>query len=94
MYGLIIPNSVEKDIKRLPQLVQKLLGAEYLPLIQRDPKEGKFLYGRFRGFRSFKLSCQGVEYRIVYQVIEKPENVVLIMIGARENFYDWLLRRT
>ena len=93
MYELIIPNSVEKDIKRLPQSVQKLLGEEYLPLIQRGPKEGKFLHGQFHNLRAFKLSDKGVEYRIVYQVIEKPENVVLIRIGARENFYDRLLRR-
>ncbi len=94
MYELIIPNSVEKDIKKLPSQVQKLLADEYLPQIQNAPEQGKFLHGQFRNFRSFRLSDQGVEYRVIYKVGKESNSVVLIMVGARENFYDRLRRRT
>ena len=92
-YELIIPNSVKKDIRKLPRQLQKKVANEYLISIKSDPHQGEFLRGKFRGLRKYSLSFKGAEYRIVYKISEATKSVILIMVGSRENFYERLGRR-
>ena len=93
MYELIIPRSVEKDIKRLPVQLQKVIVEQHLMAIQSEPHQGEFLRGKFRDFRKYALPYKGTEYRIIYKISEATTSVILIMIGSRENFYEKLERR-
>ena len=70
MYELIIPRSVERDIKRLPNQLSRLLANEHFPSIQTNPHQSGFLYGKFRGLRKYALSYKGTEYRIIYKISE------------------------
>jgi len=90
MYELVIPRSVEKDIKKLPGQLQKAIANKHLVSIQSDPHQGGFLRGRFRGLQKCSLSYKGTEYRIVYKVSEVNKSVILIMVGSREDFYKRL----
>ena len=94
MYALIIPRSVERDIKRLPGQLNRLLVSEHLTSIQSNPHQGGFLHGKSRGLRKYALSYKGTEYRVIYKISEATKSVILIMIGSRESFYKKLKRRT
>jgi len=93
MYKLIIPRSVENDLKKLPPQVQRKIVLKHLPAVQANPQQGKFLQKQFRKLRKYRLSYLGTEYRIVYKVSESVKLITIIMIGSRENFYERLKRR-
>jgi addiction module RelE/StbE family toxin len=93
MYEVIIPRSVEKDIKKLPRQLQEVIANEHLVSIQSDPYQGGFLRGKFKRLRKHTLSYKGTDYRIVYKISEAARSVILIMVGSRENFYERLGRR-
>lgn len=92
-YKLIVPNAVQKDLRRLPPQLQEELLFQHLPAIQRAPHKAPFLTGEFRGMRKYALSFGGTEYRITYRVIEAAKAVVLIMVGSREGYYERLHQR-
>lgn len=94
IYELIVPNSVQKDLRKLPSQLQEELLFRHLPSIQANPHQAPFLKGKFRGMRKYALSFQGTEYRIVYRVVEESKAVVLIMAGSREGYYKRLRQRT
>lgn len=93
MYNLIIPGAVKKDLKKLPEELQKIIAKEHLPSIQSNPHQGKFLKGEFGKFWKYVLFHKNTEYRIVYKITETNKLVIMIMIGSRENFYERLKRR-
>ncbi|MFN4218187.1 MAG: type II toxin-antitoxin system RelE family toxin [Candidatus Bipolaricaulia bacterium] len=92
-YTLIVPNAVQKDLRRLPPQLQEELLFQHFPSIQADPHKAPFLKGKFRKMRKYALSSGGTEYRVVYRVVEKGKAVVLIMVGSREGFYERLEQR-
>lgn len=92
-YELIIPNAVQKDLRRLSPQLQEGLLFQHFPTIQKAPHEAPFLKGEFRGMRKYALSFQGTEYRITYRVVEATKSVVLIMVGSREGYYERLRQR-
>ena len=94
IYELIIPNAVQKDLRRLSLQLQEELLYQHLPSVQATPHQFSFLKGNFRGIRKYVLSFQGTEYRVTYRVIEETKTVVLIMVGSREGYYERLQRRT
>ena len=93
MYKLIVPRSVENDLKKLPSQLQRKIASKHLPAIQANPDQGKFLQKQFRKLRKYRLSYLGTEYRIVYKVSESVKLITIIMIGSRENFYERLKQR-
>lgn len=93
-YKLIVPNAVQKDLRRLPLQLQEELLFQHFPSIQANPHQAPLLKGEFRKMRKYTLSSGGTEYRIVYRVVEKSKAVVLIMVGSREGFYKRLRHRT
>jgi len=93
MYELVIPRSVEKDIRKLPQQLQKIIANDYLESIKSEPHQGKFLRGKSSGLRKYAFSYKGTQYRIVYKISETAKSAILIMVGSRENFYERLERR-
>jgi mRNA-degrading endonuclease RelE of RelBE toxin-antitoxin system len=93
IYTLIIPKSVQKDLRKLlPQLQEELL-FHHLPSIQANPHRGLFLKGKFRAIRKHNVSFKGAEYRITYRIVEEAKTIILIMIGSRESYYSRLGQR-
>ena len=62
---------------------------EEITEIQNDPLCGELLHGKLKGLRSKHFSFVGTQYRIAYKI---QNNIIIIAIGSRENFYQDLLR--
>ncbi len=92
-YQLIIPNSVAKDIKRLDKPVQRALRDDHFPRIKENPSRGEPLHGSLKGVRSYHFSFSSTQYRIAYEVLEKENAVLLLMVDKRGDFYEALMRR-
>lgn len=81
----------EKDIKHLPETVQKYVREEQVKLLKSGLFVGKPLHGPLRGYFSFDFYVSGVSYRIAYEIIKG--DVVILMIDTRDNFYQKFSRR-
>lgn len=93
MYALIIPDSVHKDVKRLDHPIQRALREIHFPRIKENPCKGEILHGSLKGVWSYHFRFSRTQYRIAYEVLEKEQAVLLIMIGKRGDFYEALIRR-
>ena len=92
MYTLIIPNNVKRDLKRLEKQAQKdALGL--LSDLSACPNLGINLAGQFQFLYKVEFKCLGVQYRIAYTISEIINEINIIHIGTRENFYQELKRR-
>ena len=92
MYTLIIPNSVKRDLKKLEKQAQKdALGL--ISGLSAYPDLGINLSGQFHFLYKIEFKCLGVQYRIAYTISEIINEINVIHIGTRENFYQELKRR-
>lgn len=84
---------VKKDLKKLDKkIAQKIL--DYVPHLAEQPSQGVRLSGELHDFYKYKISLQGVSYRIIYKILSEGKIVIwIVFIGARENIYERLLRR-
>ncbi|MDM8555291.1 type II toxin-antitoxin system mRNA interferase toxin, RelE/StbE family [Desulfococcaceae bacterium HSG7] len=85
--------AVKKDMKRLSHEVVKEIQKVHFRNIRENPFQPHELGYGFKGLRSYHFSKQGTSYRIIYEVFEKDELIVIVMIGTRESFYKNLKRR-
>ncbi len=91
-YDLLITTQAEKQVKKLPISVKKKLKSEF-DCIQSSPTTaGKPLKGKIMGTKvhSRRFHLQGVSYRIAYSIQTPQQNVVILKVGTRENFYKSL----
>ena len=93
MYEFVIPESVEKDVKRLDRPVQRVLRDKHLPLIKEDPFRAEPLHGALKGIWSYHFTFRSTQYRVAYEIQRKENRVLLLMIGKRGDFYEALVRR-
>jgi len=91
MAAVYFSNAAERDLKRMPREVQDSLRKNQIPQLISDPRIGKPLHGPLRDCLSYDFHVEGISYRIAYEIIKN--NVIVLMIGARENFYKKLSRR-
>jgi len=59
--------------------------------LQTAPYSGKPLQG-YRGLRSKRIGTPGGEYRLIYLPIEEKRELLIILIGTREEVYELLKR--
>ena len=84
---------VKKDLKRLSPEVLKDIETVHFKNIRENPLQSDELGYAFKGMRSYHFRHKGISYRIIYEVFEEDEIVIIIMIGPREGFYERLKRR-
>lgn len=88
-YTLITLPSSRKALKKLPRTIrQELIKA--LQVLRDNPLQGEPLQGEFAFLRSFHFRFQTTEYRVVYEVIEKQQEIAIRHAATRENFYKQL----
>ena len=75
-------------IRRADKLLKNKIRFEVCK-IQDDPFSAEPLTGNLKGIYSHHFSFKGSQYRIAYQI---TENVIIITIATRENFYRDLSR--
>jgi mRNA-degrading endonuclease RelE of RelBE toxin-antitoxin system len=85
-FTLNITNNAERVIKRLPREIRTVLLGK-AQVLKENPRAGEQLTGKHRYLRSLHLSIKGTAYRIIYQVLEDAETVVIRLAGPRENIY-------
>lgn len=78
--------------KKTPKLFDKIILA-----LENDIGTNPFLFpslkGKLKNFRSYHLSYQQIEYRIVYEVYRDKLVVLVIAVGSREGIYKLIKRR-
>lgn len=66
----------------------------HAPKIAENPySQGSRLKGNFSGFWKYVFRCNGIAYRVAYEIKSTELIIAVIMIGTRENFYKELKRR-
>ena len=85
-YTLNIDKPALTLFKKLPQKIQQALIAK-AQVLKTQPMAGEQLKGKYRHLRSLHLSIQGTAYRIIYQVFQKSETIVVRLAASRENIY-------
>lgn len=85
-YTLNIAKPALALFKKLPKPIQHILVQRAQVLIT-DPHAGAPLKGKYRLLRSLHLTIEGTAYRIIYQVFERNETIVIRLAATRENIY-------
>src|SRR5215217_8114699 len=88
-YTLNIDKPAETLFKKLPKQMQQALIAK-AQVLKTNPQAGEPLKGKYRLLRSLHLSIEGTAYRLIYQVFQKSETIVVRLAGTRENIYKKL----
>jgi addiction module RelE/StbE family toxin len=89
MYKVFLTNQATRIFKKLRKDVQEKLKNEASTLVQ-NPLSGEPLQGSYRSYRSLHISYKGVAYRIIYQVISKTSQIIIVLADKRENLYKRL----
>ena len=84
---------IKTDQKGLDKSVKKDIDAFHIEKILKDPYGSEKLHGNLEGFFSYHFRKNKIDYRIAYAVDEGKKIVYILMVGKRENFYDFLKRR-
>jgi mRNA-degrading endonuclease RelE of RelBE toxin-antitoxin system len=85
-YTLNIDKPALTLFKKLPKPIQVVL-IEKAQVLKTKPTAGDPLKGTYRLLRSLHLTIQGTAYRIIYQVFQKQETIVVRLAAPRENIY-------
>ena len=90
-FTLELSPAARRDLKRLPENVQREILFTHLPAIQADPYGvGRQLRGALKGERSYHFGRKP-EYRIIYFI--EGELITVTILGTRENIYKRARRR-
>jgi mRNA-degrading endonuclease RelE of RelBE toxin-antitoxin system len=86
-YSLLLTPAAHKMFKKLSPTVREHLYRE-LQILKTNPLAGQPLTGVLRVFRSFHPpKLNNVHYRVLYEIHESQQQVMVRMLGVRENFY-------
>jgi mRNA-degrading endonuclease RelE of RelBE toxin-antitoxin system len=88
-YTLNIDKPALTLFKKLPPNIQTVL-IEKAEVLTTNPHAGAPLKGKYRLLRSLHLSIEGTAYRIIYQIFQQSETIVVRLAGTRENIYKKL----
>jgi len=92
MYRIIIPNSVKKDFKKLDKPLQRET-LNLLKSLAENPHQGEGLTGNYHNLFKLSYFCSGVHLRIIYRTMEQEMQMLVLLVGTRENIYKELKRR-
>ena len=88
-YTLNIDKPALALFKKLPPNAQRTL-INKAQVLKANPHAGEPLKGKYRLLRSLHLTIEGTAYRIVYQVFQTSETIVVRLAATRENIYKKL----
>ena len=88
-YTLNIDKPALALFKKLPRNAQRIL-IEKAQTLKTNPHAGDPLRGKYRLLRSLHLTINGTAYRIIYQVFQTSETIVVRLAATRENIYKKL----
>ena len=90
-YKLKLTSASQKDVDKLPANIKIEILTRHFSKLKLNPREySKRLHGELKGFYSYHFGHHP-EYRILFTVIS--DEVVIVMIAKRENFYKEAYKR-
>lgn len=81
-YQVILPNSVQKELERLPQQTASRI-LEALDGLQINPRPSGCK--KLQGIKAWRVRIG--DYRIIYEIHDKVLRVIVISIGHRSDVY-------
>ncbi|WP_051030528.1 hypothetical protein [Halothece sp. PCC 7418] len=91
---------VREDFKELSTFLVNQFWEHYKPLLKTDPYNcsgfpNHALKGKLRGYRALEIDWEGVAYRLVYRVYEKPSprRVLVISFAEHDPAYEKAIAR-
>jgi len=93
MFELKFHPAVKRDLKKIEKSVAREIRNEHFMSIKENPSAEETLLHIFKGLKSYHFKAGSVEYRIIYEIHEHENIVVVLFIGKRENLYSKLKRR-
>lgn len=90
-YKVSLSKKAKKQYKNLDQYIQIKI-KDNLRQLEETPYEGFTLSGKYSDSRYIKITHKGVNYRVVYDISDDDNSVLVIFLGTRENFYKELRR--
>lgn len=91
MVKVYFSKPAEKDLKRLSRSVQESFRDKHILALAENSHASKPLHGPLRGYFSYDFHVEGISYRIAYEI--NKDDVIILMINSRENFYKKLSHR-
>ena len=91
MWALLYDPRVRKRLLKIKNkdVIRRI--KESAERLQHAPYSGKLLQG-YRGLRSKRIGTPHGEYRLIYLPIEEKRELLVILIGTREEVYELLKR--
>lgn len=89
VYVVTMTAPAHRMLRKLPPMIRKYLVAKALELAG-NPYLGEQLKGELGFLRSLHTVYKSTHYRIVYEVNERLQEVIVQTVGKRENFYQKL----
>ncbi len=91
-YDVYLSPRAKKQYKRFDAHIRHKLRTELLELEDDPSEKGSLLQEFSHGLRYIKILHAGFQYRAVYDMTKDKNEVLVIFIGSRENFYKELKR--
>ncbi len=92
MFKIFITSSAKRSAKKLPVEVKREIIKLSEEFIAKNPFDSEKLQSPLSECRSFHFKLNNVHYRIAYRIIENEKRIDIVLVGARENFYQRLRR--
>ena len=91
-YEVFLSSRAKKQFNKFDAHIRHKIKIELLELEEDPSEKGGLLQGFSHGLRYIKFFHAGVQYRAVYDIITAKNEVLVVFIGSRENFYKELGR--
>jgi len=93
MFELKFHPAVKRDLKKIGKSVAREIKDKHFRNIKENPSTSENLSHMFKGLKAYHFKSGTVEYRIIYEIYEDENIVIVLLIGKRENLYSKLKRR-
>ena len=85
-YNIFLSTKAEKKYKNLDLHIGNRIKHK-LNTLKQDPHKGFNLTGKYAGLKYVKVTYKGVEYRVVYDISDKSDEVLIIFLGVQERTF-------
>ena len=91
MYEIRFAGAAEKYLKKIKEKGLKKVFQISLIKISNDPYIGELKTGDLAGVYCYDFYYNKTNYELAYRIYEEDDNIVVVILtGARENFYNEL----
>lgn len=85
--SLVLTKTADKSQRRLDKPLRLKIKESLLQIVKDPENHGEKLTSPLLGIYSHHIKYKGKEFRIAYRVRLDSDCVVILLIGAHENFY-------